>query len=480
MTDKSSKKTRGVVYTPEKIVACILDISGYIDGNVRFKHVMENSCGTGSFLVEIVARYIDSCLSQGACVETIRSELQTYVHGLEIDPEALEKCIARINEVAARYGVLGVQWDVKCADATHVTSYDNQMDFVIGNPPYVRIQNWDINSGIKQRYSFSRQGMSDLFIVFYELGLRMLNDQGVLGYIAPSSFFSSRAGAKMRDAFVQLKYLERIVDLRHTRVFRAATYTTITVLKKGRHTDSVEYYLFDDNTQKPYLKDILTPEDYYIDGKYYFAEKKALILLKNVLANQRTTDIQVKNGLATLCDHVFISNAFGFQSPHILPFIKASKGAYKEGIFPYDQSLKPMPESELRKDAKLYEYLLANKPELLSRSIDSNCKDYWFLYGRSQGLVDIYKEKLAVNVIIRSLDDIKLTLAPAGVAVYAGLYIMSRDIPFDKIMQVIQTEEFVLYAATLGKYKSGGYYAFSSRDVKAFLDYVLTSQNDGL
>ena len=37
----------------------------------------------------------------------------------------------------------------------------------------------------------------------------------------------------------------------------------------------------------------------------------------------------------------------------------------------------------------------------------------------------------------------------------------------------LMSDDFVAYISLLGKYKSGGYYTFSSKDVKAYLDYKL-------
>ena len=57
MSDSSTdaKKHKGRVYTPEYIVKIILDMSHYTD-NVLEKHVIDNSCGDGAFLCEIVNR----------------------------------------------------------------------------------------------------------------------------------------------------------------------------------------------------------------------------------------------------------------------------------------------------------------------------------------------------------------------------------------------------------------------------------------
>ena len=50
-------KYSGQVFTPDFLVSMILDYASYISGNIIRKHVMDNSCGDGAFLCEIVERY---------------------------------------------------------------------------------------------------------------------------------------------------------------------------------------------------------------------------------------------------------------------------------------------------------------------------------------------------------------------------------------------------------------------------------------
>ena len=58
----------------------------------------------------------------------------------------------------------------------------------------------------------------------------MFNKNGVLGYITPSSYFNSIAGAYMRKYFAQENLLKAVVDLKHFQAFTATTYTAITIL----------------------------------------------------------------------------------------------------------------------------------------------------------------------------------------------------------------------------------------------------------
>ena len=119
----------------------------------------------------------------------------------------------------------------------------------------------------------------------------------------------------------------------------------------------------------------------------------------------------------------------------------------------------------------MYSYLLKNKDKLLKRSLEKDSGKYWYAFGRSQAINDTYKNKLSINNLIRNVDDFKFYNAPKGTGVYSGLYIISDSIEIPKIKEALKSNEFLTYISLLGKYKSGGYYTFSSKDIKMFLDY---------
>lgn len=470
------EKSNGRFYTPNYIVKNILDMSGYYDENILCKNVIDNSCGDGAFLTEIVNRYCEISSKKKISKDLIKQELETYIHGIELDANEHKKCIENINKITACYGIENVKWDIRCGDTLLIHDFDNKMDFVLGNPPYIRVHNLGgIFDSIK-KYSFAQSGMTDLYIVFYEIGLKMLNPNGILGYITPSSFFNSVAGSYMRKYFVENNLIQKIVDLKHFQAFSAMTYTTIVILNKQNKKSSIDYYNFDEKNLIPYYVDTLTKDDYYISNNFYFSQKENLEMLKKVFLNLGHCDIEVKNGYATLCDNVFI-NKFNFQSKYILPIIKASKGIKKTMIYPYDKFANLISEEELKTETELYEYLLSNKEILLKRSSEKGTN--WYSFGRSQALKDTYKDKIAINNLIRTKNDLKLISAPSGTGVYSGLYLIGKNLSIDLAKEILVTEEFAIYISLLGKYKSGGFYTFSSKDVKLYLDYKL-AYNGGL
>ena len=77
-------------------------------------------------------------------------------------------------------------------------------------------------------------------------------------------------------------------------------------------------------------------------------------------------------------------------------------------------------------------------------------------------------EKYSVCSIIREPNDLKLTFCDRGTGVYGGLYILT-DLDEAILKDLLYTDDFMDYVALLGKYKSGGYYTFSSKDLKRYL-----------
>lgn len=463
---KSTEKLNGRIYTPDFIVNNILDLASYHGQAILKKHVIDNSCGDGAFLVSIVDRYCKEFLKKHSDLQILSKELSEYIHGIEIDGIECRKCLKNVNNIVNSYGIQSVNWDINCADTLSVDKYNGKMDFVLGNPPYVRVHNLGESFDDIKKFAFSQSGMTDLYIVFYEIGLKMLNDNGILGYITPSSFFNSLAGKCMRLHLINNNLLDRIVDLKHFQAFSATTYTTITILKNNRQLKTTDYYQFDEENNIPYYVDTLSVDDYYIDCKFYFSAKKNLYELKNILMFKPVKEyFAVKNGFATLADSFFIGD-FDFNE-FTIPIVKASTGKWSKCLFPYTKG-KLVPYQDLTVNVKIKNYFETHKDILMKRSLDIGSK--WYGFGRTQGINDVYKCKYAINALIRISLDLKLIKCDKGIGVYSGLYILT-EVTECELKELLYSEDFVSYVSLLGKYKSGGYYTFSSKDLKNYLEY---------
>ncbi len=463
-------KQHGRVYTPAFLVRQILDFGGYCSQSVLQKHVIDNSCGDGAFLCEITRRYCEAFLTLSNDKIQLKQDLQTFIHAIELDSEECEKCKGNLDEIARDFGIENVRWDVINADTLTIKYYDNRMDYVFGNPPYVRVHNLEQSYETVKQFRFAEGGMTDLYVVFYEIGFNMLSEQGTMCLITPSSWLGSKAGRTLRDYIKQKRNLTGLVDLEHFQAFNATTYTMISRFEAKKCSNKIEYCTFDETTLQTKRMGMLTLEDISIGDNFYLSVSESLSELRQIKTSISAKHVVVKNGFATLADKVFIDD-FHFSGGTI-EILKASTGKWSKCIFPYEESGIPISIDNFAKSQEAYIHL-KNNYERLAFGRDITDKNQWYLFGRTQGLKDVAKNKYAINTIIKDLSSIRLERVPSGKGVYSGLYILT-DVDFETIQHLVLSEDFIEYLKMLKNYKSGGYYTFASRDLEQYLNFKLT------
>ena len=441
-------KERGEIYTPSNIVNTLLDISKYQGICVLEKHVIDNSCGCGNILMEIVKRYCNAYVLKHNNTKFLKQHLETYIHGIEIDEAACKNCINNLNDVVNQFNLKGINWDIKCNNSLLIyKEYTGKMDYVIGNPPYVNIHNFKNNKKLIQNLSLCDEGMSDLYIAFFDIGIQLLNKNGTLCYITPNTFLYSKSGRKLRRKIIDDNLLSVLLDFGSNKVFNASTYTCITLLKKQNKQRLIEYFKGDFNEG---CRESIHYDSFCFD-KFLFPHKEFrsdFIDILNTPAN-----ITVKNGLATLNDSFFIRDDFGFMSPYIIPCIKASKGIKKQLFFPYTI------------DGEFIDKSLLSKDKNLSLLLKDN-----YEYGRTQAIKDVYKNKIYINNLISDISSIKIGVAKEGTAVYSGFYILT-DYSFEQIEKAVKNNVFIQYIKVVGQCRSGGYNLITTKDLSRYLTW---------
>lgn len=110
-------------------------------------------------------------------------------------------------------------------------------DVVIGNPPYVRQEQIKhLKDQFKQQYDCFT-GTADLYVFFYERGLKLLREHGVLTYISSNKYFRAAYGQKLRQFLTTQSRIHQVIDFGDAPVFTAIAYPTIVVTEKmkGNH-----------------------------------------------------------------------------------------------------------------------------------------------------------------------------------------------------------------------------------------------------
>lgn len=113
-------------------------------------------------------------------------------------------------------------------------------DIVIGNPPYIDSENM-VNSGmeelrdwISKKYDCAK-GNWDIYIAFFEKGLKMLSEEGCLSFITPDKWISKPFGDKLRSAYIN-NFIQILVAGRD--VFESALVDSIiTIIGNKNYSD---------------------------------------------------------------------------------------------------------------------------------------------------------------------------------------------------------------------------------------------------
>lgn len=461
------------IFTPEIIVNKMLDEVNFKE-NLLDKLILEPSFGDGNILYAIVQRVLNECKLKD--ISNIYSILDN-IYGIEIDKELYEKCLIRLNNLLIEYGYECYTWPNLYCDDLLLHNFTNKFDFIIGNPPYIRIH--DLSESIRNRlksFNYSK-GNTDLYIIFYEVCLNLLHDSGKLCFITPNSWMKNNSQKNFRKFLAENDKVEKIIDFGDYLVFKdVGTYTSITIL--SNNNDNSNYILMLNESDIKYNVEINVKD--FMEDAWVFSDDDSNKFISEIKSrNISLGDLcEVQNGLATNADSVYIidSNLYTNFEPELLrPVVKGSTlEDNKYIIFPYkwDSKLnifKVIDEDTMKEYyPKTYSYLFKYKDKLLSRNMDSNSK-YWYQYARGQGIQNSNHKKIALRLIVK--DDMKEYFKPCGkdTLIYSGLMLILKDESnLTLIEDILNSTDFLRYLCILGKDMRGGYKSINSKIVKSF------------
>ncbi len=106
-------------------------------------------------------------------------------------------------------------------------------DIVIGNPPYVRVD--DIPKSLKPLYKSSYNtsvGKYDLYYLFFECGINYLSQKGILAYITPNKFCAANSGIALRNLIFNKFDNGEILSTSRLKVFeKVSNYPVISIFR---------------------------------------------------------------------------------------------------------------------------------------------------------------------------------------------------------------------------------------------------------
>lgn len=477
------KKLLGQIYTPVFIVEKILENSGFYQLDFSKISILDPACGDGRFLIPI-ARYV----IEHSPKENLKQNLEN-INGWDIDPDAISLCKRNLEELISSLDIK-VDWQLKNLDALQQIDGNQKFDLIVGNPPYIRIQNLSTQQRqfIQKSYSFCRSGSTDAYVAFFQLASTLLKENGICGFITPNSFLSSETGKPLRAYFAIEQNLIQITNYRSVRIFgNTGTYAAITIFGK-QCLDDFCYELsdYDFGYQKRHIPFTELDKD---NHWHLSVEKKQMKTGKNL-----GEICQISVGLTTLSDSLFLfsilkrkddlvqcinknGHTFWLENDIIKPIIKGSKLKTSSDpvnefiIFPYEKDKKGkhkiIPEEILeRQYPRAYKYLLGIKKNLLKRDNGKPNAVAWYAFGRAQGLDTSFGKKIIFSPMNR-FPNFVLYENP-DCTVYSG-YFIKYDGDYDFLLSQLNSQRMADFIAVSGRDFQGGYKGYNKKVVENFV-----------
>jgi methylase of polypeptide subunit release factors len=493
LIEPEDRKVNGAYYTPLFIVDYM--VNKVIKKDVK---ICDCSCGSGAFLVgsaerlkeitkksiiQIIENNLYGCdISKSSIYRTkVILSLLSLINGedkKEIKFNLIASDSLKLNWRATFPEVFGKE---ELRDSFNYKGKSFGFDVIIGNPPYVRIQNLDDKTKefIRKRWATAKKYNVDLYIPFIELSLDLINTNGEICLITAKSYFDSEAGKQIRKILRDNRFIEEILDFNFFQIFEdVITYTSIILLNK-KNKENLFYHKVQNKEELKNLDKIKFTKENYKDlpeDKIIINGHRHIVNLKKITGQEIkiSKKYQIRIGIATLRDKLYFIEKTGNK------FIKEKEGKNYEieeemvkkllfannvksrnerkelfgwVIFPYEFKngrYEVIREPILKQKYPLtYSYFKDIKKELMTRDKGrERIKEYgeWYAYGRVQGYNAIGKKLICPNMMpeprFEMLKDDSLFIAGYGI-------VCNNDIEW--LNKILNSDVFWYYIKMQGK-----------------------------
>lgn len=402
----------GEVFTRRWVVDLILDLVGYtIDRDLGALRIVEPSCGTGAFLLPVIDRLIASASEHHRDLASLSDAVRAF-DLLDANAERTRKAIQlRLQDSGLTEEVaqgLAETW-VTTGDFLLVEHPSAAADFVVGNPPYIRLEN--VHPKVMDAYRrrcMTMRGRSDIYVGFIELGLELLKPGGSLAFICADRWMRNQYGAHLRALVAESYALDTVITMHNVDAFEddVSAYPAVVVMRNARQGRAVVAEASADFgkldaagitrwIQRSRSRTLTTPSvkasrlDRWFSGRDLWpaATPAQLALIADLERRfppleDPGTGTRVGIGVATGCDDVYITTDSGLvEQERLLPLVQASDTP--AGVIDWSGSYLVNPWNQdglvdLRENPRLASYLDANADRLRLRHVAKARPAQWY------------------------------------------------------------------------------------------------------
>lgn len=388
-------------------------------------------------------------------------------------------------------------------------------DAIVGNPPYIRIQNMvrysprevQYYQSAASPYTCARSDNFDKYSLFIERGLSLLKPTGRLGYIVPHKFFSLKSGQALRKLLSEGRHVTEIIHFGVQQVFgkKRTTYTCVLALtKRATSRFTIEHVGDLLAWRRGELREIVEYQATYLgEAPWEFVSPAAHQIFSRLRAAYPTTLEQVADifvGVQTSADAIYIFEPIAgndtlitfidikgvtwtIEKAILRPCLKdVTLPAFSHPqpntyiIFPYTiegrrAHLYPPDEMQMH-FPQCWAYLNAYRAALEQRSIQGRTPETWYRYGRSQSLAKFDGVPKLIWPVLSlearyAYDDQNIVFTGGGNGPYYGL----RPLPGTPLsihyLQAILTHPIIeAMVRAIGSPFRGGYRSHGKQFVK--------------
>lgn len=266
------RKSLGEFYTPDWLVEHAVSKLDYRQDKWLVARFLDPTCGSGSFLLEVIEQKRRAALAEGWTAEQTVDMLTTTVCGFDLNPLAVQS--ARVNFLIAIADLLvqckgrDIEVPVLLTDAVFppaarpgvLSPPVGQFDAIVGNPPWVR---W---SSLPEAYRNQIKPTCDKYAIFsdakfhggseldisaiitYTTADKWLVEDGRLVFVITQTLFQSPSAQGFRR--FRINAIDRLVpisvdDMKEIKPFPDAANKTAVAMFTKKREDTTRYYPVD-------------------------------------------------------------------------------------------------------------------------------------------------------------------------------------------------------------------------------------------
>jgi len=398
----------------------------------------------------------------------------------------------------------------------HIFNEKGGFDFIVGNPPYVEVKNYNLvypimYRYIKEQYQTTKNGKIDLSIAFIERGISLLNPQGQMGLIIQKRWFKTNYAKKIRQYITSNNLLSQVIDFEANNIFKnRTTYVASLILSKKPKNEiifkqikeSIEKLPSKLNSLAPYEVDSgefeTIPLEAINQNPWNFEDSKLLAITARLLNQFGDFSVfaTVRVGIQVLWDKAYHIKVTSFNGngtltgdtklqknitievdacrPLILnkqfhPFCKDETDTYV--IFPYeiiDGKSRAILFDEFSAKYPLASDYLNTQKKIIMKNIETFDNDEWHLYTRANNHQRIEPK---VMIPMTAQDTFaNVTLNPMNYCDNANMFFIDiaekSEINLYAIAGVINSTLFSVIARSIALKQQNGYFKFNKQFIE--------------